>query len=214
MELEIASAKAKGAEAHCTLSCLEIDSLRQQLHACDAGKNGKSRPQLNMDGRTLTLPEMRAEHTEHAAARKAKEEAELAKQQARMDQRNAREAERAFCVTSRVFSTGLGRITKKNDLKDVAACFGLSQEGTNVELTARIKAYMLSNPSLRENPRFAALFGKHGSKPSQENAESQIQNNEGMMREIKMKLITDGKEVADLEGDSFWSNIDPSLRNY
>jgi hypothetical protein len=193
---------------------MEIDSLRRQLHAADAGKKGKARPQINMDGRTLTLPELREEYRVSAAAKRAKEEAEQAKQQVKANQRNAQETERVHGVTSRVFTTPLGQITKKEDLKDVAACFGLSQEGTNVELMTRIKGYMLVNPSLMENSRFAALFRKRGSKNFRGNEESQPQNDGEMDREMKMEEIMDRTEIAGLEGDSFWKNIDPALRPF
>ncbi|KIJ31787.1 hypothetical protein M422DRAFT_53245 [Sphaerobolus stellatus SS14] len=219
-ELKITKAGLNAAEAHCTLGLLENQALRMELDRL-RGKR-KTKRVVNTEGRVLTAPELHQEWEEKTAEKRAKEQAEMEKQKAKEDAQAAREIERAQMITSRVFTVPLSRFSRKEDLKDIAACFGLLQNGRNLELTARIKAHMQATPSLRENPRFKALFGKQKGPNVAENIPSpfhHFRNGEGSGsegRSMKMEQMQEQMQELESEGEDSVNfdleNIDPSLR--
>ncbi|KIJ34763.1 hypothetical protein M422DRAFT_263116, partial [Sphaerobolus stellatus SS14] len=157
-----------------------------------------------------TSPCGKAEFLKQQEEENRKKDEEAQKLQAKTDLLRVREEQRIKGQDTKVFNHPLSRYTRKDDLRDIAACFGLKKEeylkAKNADLIMQIKAHMQSNPILQINPRFSHLYGCTGRK-QQEVEESGRLEGEEMNPELP-----EPEEIGFSEDeDVFMVNIDPSL---
>ena len=101
--------------------------------------------------------DLRAQFNQRDTELKEREEAtaeKLKKKEAEMI------AQHCQIVDDALHRTFTGRILtyKKGDLCALAMALGLSQTGTNLELSSRIQAHFDTNKDLQEHPRYSGLF--------------------------------------------------------
>ncbi|KIJ50043.1 hypothetical protein M422DRAFT_44517 [Sphaerobolus stellatus SS14] len=102
-----------------------------------AGKR-KTNCKVNTVACVLTVPGGKKEWVEKIAARTAVQEAEQQKQKMKADAQAAREQHRLQNIVTMQFSKPL-------------ACLNIEQNGTVLQLKARIKAHFQQNPILKQN---------------------------------------------------------------
>jgi hypothetical protein len=208
------------AESHCILSDAENQKLRTEINT---KKTRKTRRGLNVLARVLTAPEAKEEWEKNQEEERRKKEAEAQKIQQKNDALRKREEERHQTVETKTFTSSLRSYTRKDDLKDIAACLGLEMTGTNPVITARIKEYMDLHPELKENPRFAGLFGGHQRKQKPQAVEQEQTGPghsevlvEGGQPGPDLQNPTEDMDFNDDSEDEYdWvmANIDPSLHH-
>ena len=147
------------ANAHCTMVRQELSTVRIQL---DSARKSKERGSTKVKAHFVTSRDLHERFGEEDAA--LKEHDRIAEE--RQKQKEVETAEHERCVAdhalNRVF-TGRMSSYKKNDFRALAIALGLSDKGTNTELSSRIKGHLDQHPDLHSNPRFAGLYatGKH-----------------------------------------------------
>ena len=74
-------------------------------------------------------------------------------------------------ASSKVYDMSLNSYKLKEDLVGLACALQIVDKGTIAELAERIKAHLLENPNLADNPRFSGLFTswRHAPQPQPEN---------------------------------------------
>ncbi|KIJ43661.1 hypothetical protein M422DRAFT_252902 [Sphaerobolus stellatus SS14] len=155
-----------------------------------------------------SLSRARAEWQHKHQEDMAKKQVEALKNQKKNDALHAREEARRLGINSKKFDLPLRHYTRKEDLKDIAACMGLETTGKDVELTSQIKAYMGSNPVLGGNTRFSSLYGKRGmAKGARDDAEDieLVEDEEPEEEEMEEE------EPEESDDGSSLQNIDPAL---
>ena len=156
------NAEKGAAEAHCTLRSMKVEDLCKQLD--EQKHRSKCQCIHSTTGRFLTLPQAEAafcsqqeEWTTRLAAQ--------AQQQAQRDAADRRrELQRAENALNKTFDAPLGSYTHKDDLKDIAAAFGLDQKGTIAKILGHCQRHMESYPELVSKPRFTRLFAARHSR--------------------------------------------------
>ena len=139
--------------AHCTMALRELSAVRVQLG--NATKK-KERGSQKIKARWVTSDENRALFEAEEAERIEKERVAAEKQKQKEAESALHELQVADDALHREFT---GRISsyKKNDLWALSIALGISDKGTNAELTTRIKAHFDQCPETWENPRFSGL---------------------------------------------------------
>ncbi|KIJ28417.1 hypothetical protein M422DRAFT_54615 [Sphaerobolus stellatus SS14] len=141
------SDRAGAANAHCTISLMENETLWERMVA---GKR-KTNHKVNTVACVLTVPGGKEEWAEKITARTAVQEAEQQKQKVKADGQAAREQHWLQNIATMQFSKPLDKYIHKDVLKDLAACLNIDQNGTVLQLKARIKAHFQQNPILKQN---------------------------------------------------------------
>jgi len=159
-ERDMYKAETQALHAHCSLSQAENEKLKTEL----AEKKKKKRRKVNTLGRVLTRPEGEALWMEKTRVEEENEAAEALKQKTKADTIHAREVQRYRELDTKIFDQPLARYTRKDDVQDIAAAFNLPwKEGTIPEILTLIKNHMASNPELKRDDRFSALYSKRRS---------------------------------------------------
>ncbi|PPQ86166.1 hypothetical protein CVT26_002878 [Gymnopilus dilepis] len=150
-----ALSQLSASNAHCTNIRRELDHVQHQLHnVLKKRERGSSK---KIKSRFLTSRNLRAEFDREDAERQERER--VAEERNRQKEAaNAESARRvAHDAANRYF---FGRISsyKKDDLRALALALGVSDEGHNKDIRARIEEKFNSEPDLANNERFAGLF--------------------------------------------------------
>ncbi|KAI0729980.1 hypothetical protein C8Q72DRAFT_745963, partial [Fomitopsis betulina] len=156
MELQSTKAELEASNAHCTLMKHENGDLRTQL------ENSKKRKERNTSrrmARFITNQSLRSRYEQE----KAEQEAKKQEQEQRRQEKEARDTEEAAYIAREAADRVFGSFASyklKRDLIILARALGLSAEGTNIILTARIKDHLQANEQSLNVPgsRFAGLF--------------------------------------------------------
>ncbi|KAI0038912.1 hypothetical protein FA95DRAFT_1577934 [Auriscalpium vulgare] len=140
------------ADTHAVLMLKNNEQLQRQLN----GKNkDKTVRQIRMTSQILTPHALMAEYRSDLEKRAEKERKDEASKQQKEKAKDAQLVARALGTT--VFSGSLSS-KKKDELEDIAAALGLSEDGLKADIQDRIQRHLEMHPQLAENPRFAELF--------------------------------------------------------
>ncbi|KIJ50752.1 hypothetical protein M422DRAFT_159282 [Sphaerobolus stellatus SS14] len=210
------------ANAHCTIIKNEIETLQEQINS----KRRKTQRVPNTFATVLTPPEGYDSWKAKDDAEKAKKRAEAEKSKEKADTLAAREQAWKANLGAMSFNRTLGQYTLKEDIKGIAACFGLPLDGTRDHILDRITTYLNYHPELCDDARYSALFPGTRGRKRHENIPG-IEGNEGSTMDGIHS--PSGEELGRDEGGSeeggtdseeeaegqeiFWNNIDPRLRN-
>jgi len=155
-ERDLYKGQAEAYHAHCCMSRWENEKLHWEL---EEKKKKKPKHKINTLAWVLTCPEGEAEWREKTRLAEEAEAAEALKQKNKSAAIEAHEIQRYKESDTKIFEHTLRNYTRKDDIQDIAAAFGLPwKEGTIPELLTHIKAHMEANPSLKSDTRFANLF--------------------------------------------------------
>jgi len=131
----------------------ELSTVRVQL---DNATKKKERGSRKIKARWVTSDENRALFEAEEAERIEKEQVAAEKRRQKEAETALHERQVADDALHREFT---GRISsyKKNDLQALSIALGISDKGTNVELTTWIRDHFDQHPESWENPRFSGL---------------------------------------------------------
>jgi len=132
----------------------ELSTVRVQL---DNATKKKERGSRKIKARWVTSDENRALFEAEKAERIEKEQVAAEKRRQKEAETALHERQVADDALHREFT---GRISsyKKNDLRALSIALGISDKGTNVELTTQIRDHFDQHPESWENPRFSRLI--------------------------------------------------------
>ncbi|KIJ38019.1 hypothetical protein M422DRAFT_259416 [Sphaerobolus stellatus SS14] len=155
------------AVTHCTLAKGDVHKLHEQLD--NKGKH-KSNCKVNTDACLLTPLEGKSNWFLACQKELEEQRVEAAKVQAKADALKKQVHEWIKTVDTWIFKFSFSHYTQKDDLLDIAACFGLNvpEKIKNPDLHALIKMHMDSKPDLLDDIHFRKLFGLCGKAKSPE----------------------------------------------
>lgn len=161
-------------EAQRKLGALHIRDLQLQLNAKKKRKKDGNDRAVVVGSRIISTIELRD------TSQKQKEVKEIRQQEkdVRVQQRQDTAAHvRAFRAagTANVSFEGTWSVLKVLDLRNLAWCLGLSEEGTKPVLLARVRAYFDSHPDLQTDKRFASLFNRASKRPAPDDDSENVQ---------------------------------------
>lgn len=136
---------------------MAFDQVRSYKRRFNAKSTTSKRRKLNTDARWLNSDKALAE----AEAQREVELADEARRQEardkKMEEEHERQREREQRDPNEPFKGALGG-RNKAELQDVAFVLGLSVDGKNSDIKARIEAHFDEHENLRSDPRYIALF--------------------------------------------------------
>ncbi|KIJ34985.1 hypothetical protein M422DRAFT_262946 [Sphaerobolus stellatus SS14] len=194
-KLEGMEVSLQEAVAHCSLAHAENQNLHQQLEIKGKRKNKRK---INTLACVLTPLEGKIEWEEKRKLQLEKEREEQQKVQTKADALQKREHKQIKTMDTRFFELPLSCYTRRDDLKDIAACFSLAvpDKAKNPELLAKIKQHMASNPILLKLAEIVAV--EDGEEPEEEETSETLESEDEIPNEED-------------EDKSPNHNIDPSL---
>ena len=140
---------------HCIFMCGVVSQLQNQLQAKDR-KKGTLTKRTQVEARVLTSEEGRLELQQLREEARLKEQQHVEEMARKTTEDDARRKRRAD--GSRIFTGGLNKTRRKEELEDIAAALALPDSGKKDELLDRISNHFEEHPDLKSNPRFEGLF--------------------------------------------------------
>ena len=151
------AAEIEAANAYCALAKYEISILREQ----QAREKGKGQT-MKTASRWVTHPDLKNASGAQPKEREEKAARETENTANKRAEHEARTSRTDHVTVLKTFESPLSAYKRKDDLVTIARTLQIAVEpkDTIATLLKNIKAQMVENPALAQNPRFSALFGE------------------------------------------------------
>ena len=160
-EIALLRAQRNEFKLHVLLTQQELNKAKEQANSKKGKKKG---PAVRVDnGELITSREARERRAIRAAELQEKENEKAAKKAKRTEKQQAESTRRAEACRDPTIAFN-GSITSKNkgDLQVILATLGLSGDGTNAILKARLQDHFNVHPDDKQHPRYCGLFNTRG----------------------------------------------------